>query len=139
MTPPDLDLTAPKPGRHPLRDRAPALDRRLLEALLFSGNGTYHRAGLASGRRRDLADGRLDVRVVHGGRRPAARLLAGALAGALTRSPAHAAVQVGRLRLDHVPPGTLLAYDGEVIEVEGRVTLEKLPEALTVYRPIAGY
>lgn len=70
MTPPDLGLTAPKPGRHPLRDRALALDRRLLEALLFSGNGTYHRAGLASGRRRDLADGRLDVRVVHGGRRP---------------------------------------------------------------------
>ncbi|MFF7039534.1 phosphatase PAP2 family protein [Streptomyces massasporeus] len=62
-----------------------------------------------------------------------------ALAGPLTRSPAHAAVQVGRLRLDHVAPGTLLAYDGEVTEVEGRVTLEKLPEALTVYRPIAGY
>jgi undecaprenyl-diphosphatase len=104
--------------------------------LLFAGNGTYHRMGLAPGRRVDLADGQLDVRVVHGGRRPAARLLAAALAGPLTRSPAHAAVQVRRLRLDHVVPGTLLAYDGEVTEVEGRVTLEKLPEALTVYRPM---
>ncbi|MBB6074715.1 hypothetical protein [Streptomyces paradoxus] len=44
--------------------------------------------GPASGRRRDLADGQLDV---------------------------------------------------QVTEVEGRVTLEKLPEALTVYRPIAGH
>ncbi|MDQ0717387.1 diacylglycerol kinase family enzyme/membrane-associated phospholipid phosphatase [Streptomyces luteogriseus] len=124
-------------GRHPLEAEFQGRTRPLW--LLFAGNGTYHRMGLASGRRRDLADGQLDVRVVHGGRRPAARLLAAALAGPLTRSPAHAAVQVGRLRLDHVAPGTLLAYDGEVTEVEGRVTLEKLPEALTVYRPIAGY
>jgi undecaprenyl-diphosphatase len=106
--------------------------------LLFAGNGTYHRMGLTPGRRRDLADGQLDVRVVHGGRRPAARLLAAALAGPLTRSPAHAAVQVGRLRLASVAPGTLLAYDGEVTEVAGEVTLEKLPEALTVYRPLPG-
>jgi undecaprenyl-diphosphatase len=124
-------------GRHPLEAEFQGRTRPLW--LLFAGNGTYHRVGLASGRRRDLADGQLDVRVVHGGRRPAVRLLAAALAGPLTRSPAHAAVQVGRLRLDHVAPGTLLAYDGEVTEVEGRVTLEKLPEALTVYRPIAGY
>ncbi|MFD5477189.1 bifunctional phosphatase PAP2/diacylglycerol kinase family protein [Streptomyces hawaiiensis] len=124
-------------GRHPLEAEFQGRTRPLW--LLFAGNGTYHRVGLASGRRRDLADGQLDVRVVHGGRRPAARLLAAALAGPLTRSPAHAAVQVGRLRLDHVAPGTLLAYDGEVTEVEGRVTLEKLPEALTVYRPITGY
>ncbi|AMW13977.1 hypothetical protein A4E84_33470 [Streptomyces qaidamensis] len=51
--------------------------------LLFAGNGTCHRVGQASGRRRDLADGQLDVRVVHGGRRPAARLPAAALAGSL--------------------------------------------------------
>ncbi|MFH8495959.1 diacylglycerol kinase family protein [Streptomyces coeruleorubidus] len=120
--------------RHPLEAEFQGRTRPLW--LLFAGNGTYHRMGLASGRRKDLADGQLDVRVVHGGRRPAVRLLAAALAGPLTRSPAHAAVQVGRLRLDHVAPGTLLAFDGEVTEVEGRVTLEKLPEALTVYRPI---
>ncbi|WP_107473138.1 diacylglycerol/lipid kinase family protein, partial [Streptomyces sp. XY006] len=123
--------------RHPLAAEFRGRTRPLW--LLFAGNGTYHRMGLAPGRRVDLADGQLDVRVVHGGRRPAVRLLAAALAGPLTRSPAHAAVQVGRLRLDHVAPGTLLAYDGEVTEVEGRVTLEKLPEALTVYRPITGY
>ncbi|HET9379646.1 MAG TPA: phosphatase PAP2 family protein [Streptomyces sp.] len=123
-------------GRHPLRVRLRGRDRPLW--LLFAGNGTYHRMGLAPGRRLDMADGQLDVRVVHGGGRPAVRLLAAALAGPLTRSPAHAAVQVGRLRLDGVAPGTLLAYDGEVTEVEGRVTLEKLPEALVVYRPLHG-
>lgn len=104
--------------------------------LLFAGNGTYHRMGLAPARRIDLADGLLDVRVVHGGRRPAVRLLAAAMAGPLTRSPAHAAVRVRRLRVGGVTPGTLLAYDGEVTEVSGEVTLQKLPEALSVYRPL---
>ncbi|MEU9339437.1 hypothetical protein AB0D49_40910 [Streptomyces sp. NPDC048290] len=103
--------------------------------LLFAGNGTYHRMGLVPGRRADLADGRLDVRLVHGGRRPALRLLAAAVAGPLTRSPAHAAVQVGALRLTDIPPGTLLAYDGEVTEVGGEVILRKHYRALVVYRP----
>jgi undecaprenyl-diphosphatase len=120
--------------RHPLEAEVGGRARPLW--LLFAGNGTYHRMGLTPGRRVDLADGRLDVRVVHGGRRPALRLLAAAFAGPLTRSPAHAAVQVGRLHLRGVAPGTLLAYDGEVTEVQGEVTLEKLPEALTVYRPL---
>jgi diacylglycerol kinase family enzyme len=122
--------------RHPLEAEFRGRTRPLW--LLFVGNGTYHRMGLAPGRRLDLADGQLDVRVVHGGRRPALRLLAAALAGPLTRSPAHAAVQVGRLHLAGVTPGTLLAHDGEVTEAEGEVTLDKLPEALTVYRPTPG-
>lgn len=120
--------------RHPLE--AEFQGRRRPLWLLFAGNGTYHRMGLAPGRRLDLADGVLDVRVVHGGRRPALRLLSAALAGPLTRSPAHAAVQVSRLHLTGVAPGTLLAYDGEITEAEGEVRLEKLREALTVYRPL---
>ncbi|MFK4546582.1 diacylglycerol kinase family enzyme/membrane-associated phospholipid phosphatase [Streptomyces tendae] len=122
--------------RHPLE--AEVRGRRRPLWMLFAGNGTYHRRGLASGRRLDLADGQLDVRVVHGGRRPALRLLSAALAGPLTRSPAHAAVQVPRLRLSGVAPGTLMAYDGELTETEGDLTLEKLREALTVYRPLPG-
>ncbi|MFJ5260399.1 bifunctional phosphatase PAP2/diacylglycerol kinase family protein [Streptomyces sp. NPDC088387] len=122
--------------RHPLQAGLGGRARPMW--LLFAGNGTYHRMGLVPGRRLDLADGRLDVRVVHGGRRPALRLLAAALAGPLTRSPAHAAVQVGTLRLSDVPPGTLLAYDGEVTDVQGEVRLEKLREALVAYRPAGG-
>ncbi|WP_159672054.1 bifunctional phosphatase PAP2/diacylglycerol kinase family protein [Streptomyces mexicanus] len=120
--------------RHPLE--AEFQGRRRPLWLLFAGNGTYHRTALTPGRRLDLADGVLDVRVVHGGRRPALRLLSAAVAGPLTRSPAHAAVQVGRLHLTGVAPGTLLAYDGEVTEAEGEVWLEKLPVALRVYRPL---
>ncbi|WP_055493799.1 bifunctional phosphatase PAP2/diacylglycerol kinase family protein [Streptomyces sp. TP-A0356] len=120
--------------RHPLHVDLGGTTRPLW--LLFAGNGTYHRMGLAPARRYDLADGKLDVRVVHGGRRPATRLLSAALAGPLSRSPVHAAERVRRLRLTGVAPGTPLAYDGEVTEVEGEVTLEKLPEALTVYRPL---
>ncbi|MGW1808954.1 phosphatase PAP2 family protein [Streptomyces sp. NPDC002078] len=120
--------------RHPLEVELGGERRPLW--LLFVGNGVYHRMGLAPGRRTDLADGLLDVRVVHGSRRPALRLLAAAAAGPLTRSPAHSAVQVNRLRLTGVTPGTPMAYDGEVRAVSGEVTLEKLPEALTVYRPL---
>lgn len=122
--------------RHPLHAEVKGRSHPLW--MLFAGNGTYHRMGLAPGRRMDLADGQLDVRVVHGGRRPALRLLSAALAGPLTRSPAHAAVQVGRLHLTGVAAGTLLAYDGEITETQGDLTLEKLPEALTVYRPLPG-
>ncbi|MEV6804920.1 bifunctional phosphatase PAP2/diacylglycerol kinase family protein [Streptomyces sp. NPDC017248] len=121
--------------RHPLEVEVGG-DRRPLW-LLFVGAGVYHRMGLTPGRRTDLADGLLDVRVVHGSRRPALRLLAAAVAGPLTRSPAHAAVQVNRLRLTGLAPDTPLAYDGEVTAVSGEVTLEKLPEALTVYRPLS--
>ncbi|WP_251095603.1 bifunctional phosphatase PAP2/diacylglycerol kinase family protein [Streptomyces sp. Caat 7-52] len=119
--------------RHPLEVQLGGERRPLW--LLFVGSGIYHRMGLSPGRRTDLADGLLDVRVVHGSRRPALRLLAAAAAGPLTRSPAHAAVQVNRLRLTGIAPGTPLAYDGEVTSVSGEMTLEKLPEALTVYRP----
>ncbi|WP_200262450.1 phosphatase PAP2 family protein [Streptomyces sp. HSG2] len=122
--------------RHPVE--AGIGGRRRPLWLLFAGNGTYHRMGLSPGRRLDLADGRLDVRVVRGGRRPATRLLSAALAGPLTRSPAHTAVTTGRLRLTDLAAGTLLAYDGEVRETRGDLTLRKLPEALTVYRPPTG-
>jgi undecaprenyl-diphosphatase len=99
-------LRVVRADRHPLEARLRGEPRPLW--LVFVGNGTYHRMGLTPGRRLDLADGRLDVRVVHG----------------------------GRLHLAGIGPGTLLAYDGEVTEAAGEVTLEKLPQALTVYRPL---
>lgn len=120
--------------RHPLEAELGGRTRPLW--LLFAGNGTYHRMGTASGRQVDLAAGRLDIRIVHGGRRPALRLLSAALAGPFTRSPAHATAQVHRLRLSGLAPGTLLAFDGEVTDVEGDLTLEEQHEALTVYRPL---
>ncbi|WP_018546967.1 bifunctional phosphatase PAP2/diacylglycerol kinase family protein [Streptomyces sp. LaPpAH-108] len=118
---------------HPLEVEAAGRRRALW--MLFVGNGVYHRRGLGAGRRTDLSDGRLDVRVVNGSGHPALRLLTAAVAGPLTRSPSHAAVQLARLRLSGIAPGTPLAYDGEVTPVGGRMTLEVLPRALTVYSP----
>ncbi len=103
--------------------------------LLFAGNCLYNRLGLAPARRFDLADGLLDVRVVHGGRRPGARLLAAALTSPVERSPVQSAVRPNRLRLSGLAPGTKIAHDGELSEAEGDLVLDKLPEALTVYRP----
>lgn len=121
-------------GREPLE--AELQGRRRPLWLLFVGNGLFQRVGPAPGRRHNLADGLLDVRVVHGGRTPALRLLAAAVAGPLTRSPAHAAVRRRRVRIGGLVPGTPYAYDGEVAHSGTELTVDKLPEALTVYCPM---
>ncbi|MFF1417780.1 bifunctional phosphatase PAP2/diacylglycerol kinase family protein [Streptomyces sp. NPDC058280] len=105
--------------------------------LLFAGNCIYQRMGPTPGRRHDLADGLLDVRIVHGGRTPGLRLLAAALAGPLSRSPVHAAERMRRVRIADIAPGTPLAFDGEVAEAPRELILDKAIEALTVYRPQA--
>ncbi|MFJ2171875.1 bifunctional phosphatase PAP2/diacylglycerol kinase family protein [Streptomyces sp. NPDC087851] len=105
--------------------------------LLFAGNGIYQQMGPTPGHRQNLADGLLDLRIVHGGRAPGARLLAAALAGPLSRSPVHAAVRMRRVRIKNIAPGTRLAFDGEVAEAPRELTLDKAIEALTVYRPQA--
>ncbi|MFF0740025.1 bifunctional phosphatase PAP2/diacylglycerol kinase family protein [Streptomyces sp. NPDC004111] len=106
--------------------------------MLFAGNGLYQRMGPTPGRRFDLADGLLDVRVVHGGRLPGLRLLLAAVSGPLSRSPLHAAGRMRRLRIAGVEPGTLLAYDGEVAPAPEAFVVDKADEALTVYRPLPG-
>ncbi len=120
-------------GEHPLE--ADVQGRRRPMWLIFAGNGTYQRMGPTPGHRQDLADGVLDVRVVHGGRWPGLRLLAAALAGPLSRSPVHAAQQLHRIRISGLAPGTPLAYDGEVTEAPEEFVIDKAPEVLTVYRP----
>lgn len=110
--------------------------RRRALWMLFAGNGMYQRLGPTPGRRLDLADGLLDVRVVHGGRLPGLRLLAAALAGPLSRSPVHAAQRLRRVWISGLAPGTLLAYDGEVAEAPPEFVIDKAAEALTVYRPL---
>ncbi|WP_328906832.1 phosphatase PAP2 family protein [Streptomyces sp. NBC_00234] len=121
-------------GKSPLEAELQGRRRRLW--LVFAGNGTFQRVGPMPGRRHNLADGLLDVRVVHGGRTPGLRLLAAAIAGPLTRSPVHAAVRRSRIRLSGLVPGTPYAYDGEVAHSGTELMIDKLPEALTVYCPM---
>ncbi|MGP3632733.1 bifunctional phosphatase PAP2/diacylglycerol kinase family protein, partial [Streptomyces sp. 24-1644] len=121
-------------GKSPLEAELQGRRRRLW--LVFVGNGMFQRVGPMPGRRHNLADGLLDVRVVHGGRTPGVRLLAAAVSGPLTRSPVHAAVRRRRVRLSGLAPGTPYAYDGEVAHSGTELMIDKLPEALTVYCPM---
>ncbi|MET9420216.1 MULTISPECIES: phosphatase PAP2 family protein [unclassified Streptomyces] len=122
-------------GRQPLE--AEVQGRRRPMWLLFAGNGVYKGVGPTPGHRQSLVDGLLDVRVVHGGRAPGWRLLGAALVGKLRRSPVHATRPLRRLHIGGLAPGTLLAYDGEVAPAPPELVLDKVPEALTVYRPQA--
>ncbi|MFH8293209.1 diacylglycerol/lipid kinase family protein [Streptomyces sp. NPDC018059] len=106
--------------------------------LLFAGNGAYRSVGIAPVRRHDLADGLLDVRIAHGGYFARSRLLAAALAGQLTRTRVYAAARPQRLVISALPEGTQMAYDGEVADAPAALLIDKLPEALTVYRPTGG-
>jgi diacylglycerol kinase family enzyme/membrane-associated phospholipid phosphatase len=102
--------------------------------LLFAGNCRYSSVGLAPVRRRDLADGRLDVRIVDGGPFARTRLLGAALTGVLTRSPVYEAAEVRRLRVRVPGEGVHLACDGEVAPAPRELLLDKVAGGLVVYR-----
>ncbi|WP_436770392.1 bifunctional phosphatase PAP2/diacylglycerol kinase family protein [Streptomyces sp. URMC 123] len=104
--------------------------------LLFVGNGTYRSVGVAPVRRFDLADGLLDVRIAHAGRFARTRLMAAGLAGLLRRSPVYATGRPRQVRVSGLPNGTHMAYDGEVRPAPSGLLIDKVEEALTVYRPV---
>lgn len=104
--------------------------------LLFAGNCSYRGLGLAPVKRQDLADGLLDVRVVDGGPFARTRLLAAAVTGGLAKSPVYSESRVRRLRVSGMGAGAHLAYDGEVAPAPTELVLDKVNEALTVYRPM---
>lgn len=117
----------------PLRAEVNGRERPLW--LLFAGNGSYRSVGIAPVRRHDLADGLLDLRVARAGRFARTRLLAAACAGRLTRTPFYAAARAERLEVSLLPEGARMACDGEIVPAPRAFVLDKLPEALTVYRP----
>ena len=104
--------------------------------LLFAGNCAYRGFGLAPVRRHDLADGFLDVRIVHAGRGARLRFLAAALTGSLRHSPLLWAARLERVRIGGLSAGTHLAYDGEVAPASDTLLLDKATDKLTVYRPL---
>ncbi|GGS21733.1 phosphoesterase [Streptomyces aureoverticillatus] len=116
--------------------RAVVNGRRRAMWLLFAGNGAYRSVGIAPVRRHDLADGLLDVRIAHGGHFARTRLLATALAGGLARTPLYASAHSRHLVVTGLPEGTQMAYDGEVRDAPPALRVDKLLEALTVYRPV---
>nr|BFD96411.1 bifunctional phosphatase PAP2/diacylglycerol kinase family protein [Kitasatospora sp. Xyl93] len=104
--------------------------------LLFAGNGAYEPAGFAPTHRAALADGKLDVRVVDGGRPFArTRLAAAFLSGTLHRSRVYRTARLRVLDLDFLGDADRIAVDGESVPARGALRLSKNPAALTVYRP----
>ncbi|MDI3409176.1 bifunctional phosphatase PAP2/diacylglycerol kinase family protein [Streptomyces cavernicola] len=120
---------------HPMR--AVVNGRRRAMWLLFAGNGVYRSLGITPVRRHDLADGLLDIRIAHAGRLARTRLLATALVGGVARTRTYAAAHVPRLLVSSLAEGTRMAYDGEVVAAPRAFRVDKLPESLTVYRPLA--
>ncbi|MFK4070871.1 diacylglycerol/lipid kinase family protein [Streptomyces sp. NPDC029674] len=105
--------------------------------LLFAGNGIYHPAGFAPTYRTQLDDGLLDVRAVDAGTPLArTRLLLAVLSGTLHSSRVLTTAQVRRLELEVLEGEPHFAYDGEVTDATyRRLVLDKLPKAITLYRP----
>ncbi|MFE6481875.1 diacylglycerol/lipid kinase family protein [Streptomyces sp. NPDC057757] len=105
--------------------------------LLFAGNGIYHPAGFAPTYRTQLDDGLLDVRAVEAGTPLArTRLLLAVLTGTLHNSRVLTTAQVRRLDLEVLRGEPHFAYDGEVTDATyRRLVLDKIPKAITLYRP----
>ncbi|WP_037908587.1 phosphatase PAP2 family protein [Actinacidiphila yeochonensis] len=101
--------------------------------MMFVGNCRYSSWGPAPVRRRDLADGLLDVRIVDGGPFARTRMLGAALTGALTSSPVYTAAAVPRLRVRIPGVAVHLAHDGEVAAAPEEILLGKVRGGLTVY------
>jgi undecaprenyl-diphosphatase len=104
--------------------------------LLFAGNCCYTPKGFAPSYRPDLADGKLDVRMVDA-KPPLARLrlLAAVLTGTLGRSRVYrtwTAQTVEIATADGNP--ILVSVDGEVAESGAWIRLAKRPGRLLVYR-----
>lgn len=101
----------------------------------FVGNCRYASWGALPTRRSQLADGRLDVRLVLAGRRGGKiRGLARLLVGHLRIVRGYKAWRTSALRLEPCAP-LLLAADGETTTITAPVTLTKHPASLVVFQP----
>jgi diacylglycerol kinase family enzyme/membrane-associated phospholipid phosphatase len=129
---------------HVLRHSEPqdiAVDgRRRRLWLLFAGNCAYAPPGFAPSYRPDLADGKLDVRIIDA--KPPfarARLLAAVLMGTLGRSHVYRAWEASEIDLRATDGGPIhVSLDGEVATAGTRIRLAKRPARLLVYRQTEG-
>jgi undecaprenyl-diphosphatase len=104
-------------------------------ALAFIGSNTYEPRGFAPNWRSDLADGRLDIRLVDFSRRlPRSRFALALLFGRVRYSHQYVESHPTQLAFD-LPGDDGLSFDGEITDVRGRVSFAMRPDALTVFRP----
>ena len=103
--------------------------------LTFVGSNGYEPRGFAPGWRPDLAEGRLDVRLLDLARRfPRSRFALALLFGRVHNSRQYVEMHPARLELA-LPGDDRLGYDGEIVEIGPHVSFSMRPDALTVFRP----
>jgi undecaprenyl-diphosphatase len=100
------------------------------------GNGAYAPPGLAPAWREDLADGLLDVRLLHGGRLARTRFVFAALLGQLSSLGVYSERRVGSLHLRCLEGSLRLVADGETFDGPEDLVIEKRRRALQIVLPI---
>ncbi|WP_279483968.1 bifunctional phosphatase PAP2/diacylglycerol kinase family protein [Actinomadura sp. GC306] len=106
--------------------------------LAFVGNCRYGARGATPNWRARLDDGWLDVRTVSTGRRiPRIRAVAAVLAGHLHIIPGYRAWKATGLEMASPAGGLVIARDGELTSLPGRLRFGKHAGALTVFCPDA--
>jgi undecaprenyl-diphosphatase len=100
------------------------------------GNGAYSPAGLAPAWREDLADGLLDVRLVHGGRKFArTRFTLAAFCGRLTKCAVYSQRRVESVAIECLEGPPRLAADGETFDGPASFTVSKKRGGVRVALP----
>lgn len=129
-----VSLVRELPRMEPLRLE---VDGEVMRVWLgWIGNCAYSPAGLAPAWREDLADGLLDVRLVHGAHRfSKTRFACAALAGRLSRCRVYSERRVESLRVSCFDGPQRLAADGETFDGPASFTVTKRRRALWVAVP----
>jgi diacylglycerol kinase family enzyme/membrane-associated phospholipid phosphatase len=106
--------------------------------MVFIGNCRYSPSGFAPAARARLDDGTFDVRLITAERRLArVRALFAALTGTLARSEVYEELSFESFELRSLDGPLHLARDGETWDGPTKVSVEKLPEPVTVFVPPA--
>ena len=122
------------PRIEPLRLTVDGEPRRVW--LGWIGNGEYSPAGLAPAWREDLADGLLDIRLVHDGPRfSRTRFLCAALAGRLPTCRVYSEWRAASVDIVSLDGPLRLASDGETFDGPSRFVVSKRPRAVRVALP----
>jgi undecaprenyl-diphosphatase len=112
-------------------------DRPIRLGLAFIGSNAYEPRGFLPGWRPDLAEGRLDVRLLDLSRRyPLSRFALALFFGRVRQSRQYFEQHVPTLELQ-LPGPDRLSVDGEIVDIGAAVRFDIRRAALTVFRPRA--
>ncbi len=104
--------------------------------MVFIGNCRYHPAGFAPSWRERLDDGKLDVRIAHGGHPfSRTRLLLSVMSGRLARCRLYEQRYVRRVEVRRIGGSLRLARDGETFDGSDDFVICKSDEPLVVFAP----